>query len=133
MVKKEYREVSAKLTWQAVYPDRTINQYEKDGRQNSYAKLNREDMTAFNLINEKGEVVVNVPLGENRSLFYRMRVALLVGSHSRERIYIVGWRKTDASMRIWVVDCKGNVKIYKGFEENSQWLYAPEFSVFEEV
>jgi len=131
--KKPYREVSAGLTWQAVYLDKTINQYNPDASQNSYDGLNREEMTAFNLVNDRGEVVVTVPLDSTKKLFYRMRVALLVGSHCRERIWLVGWRKSDGSMRVWVVDSKGKVKVYRGFREDSQWLYAPEFRSFEEV
>jgi len=131
--KKLYREVSANLSWQAVYLDKTINQYNPDASQNSYDGLNREGMTAFNLVNDKGEVVVTVPLDLTKKLFYRMRVALLVGSHCRERIWLVGWRKSDGSMRVWVVDSKGKVKTYRNFREDSQWLYAPEFRSFEEV
>jgi hypothetical protein len=36
-------------------------------------------------------------------------------------------------MRVWVVDSKGKVKMHRGFREDSQWLYVPEFRSFEEV
>ena len=123
---KLYREVSAGLTWQAVYLDKTINQYNGDGSQNSYGLLNREGLTAFNLLDSKGNVVVTVSLDSTKKLFYRMRVALFVHSKARERVYIVGWHSAD-DRRIWVVDSKGNVKTFKNWKEKSQWLYPPQF------
>jgi hypothetical protein len=125
-VKKPYREVSAGLTWQAVYSDRVLNQYNEDGFQNSYGGLDRNGLTAFNLVDGKGNVVVTVPLDSSKKLFYRMRVALFVYSRVRERVYIVGWQSAD-DVRIWVVDSAGKVKTHKSWREKSQWLYAPQF------
>ena len=130
--KKEYREVSAGLTWQAVYPDLTLNQYNADGFQNSYGGLDRNGLTAFNLVDGKGNIVVSVPLDSGKKLFYRMRVALFVHSRARERVYIVGWQSA-SDLRIWVVDSTGKVKTHKSWREKSQWLYAPEFRSFEQV
>jgi len=129
--KKIYREVSAGLTWQAIYLNKTINQYNADGTQNSYSELNYEGLTAFNLVNEKGNIIVSVPLGGGKKLFYRMRVALFVGSKVRERIFIVGWQ-TANNRQIWVVDSHGQTKTFKNWDEKSQWLYAPQFFPKEE-
>jgi hypothetical protein len=128
--KKEYKEVSAGLTWRAVCPDKVINQYNADGTQNSYDGLERSRMTAFALVNGNGAVLVTVPLNATRKLFYRMRVALFVGSHSRERIYIVGWQSL-SNRQIWVVDSVGQVKMFKDWIEKSQWLYPPHFRSYE--
>lgn len=130
LTEKEYKEVSADLTWQAVYPDRVINQYNEDGTQNSYDGLDRNGMAAFCLVNGKGETVLTVPLSSTQKLFYRMRVALFVGSHTRERVYIVGWQ-TRSARHIWVVDSHGKVTSYENFEEKSQWLYSPQFRLCE--
>jgi hypothetical protein len=124
--KKPYREVSANLTWQAVYSDRIINQYNTDGTQNSYGELDRNGLTAFNLVDGKGNVVVTVPLDSGKKLFYRMRVALFVHSRARERVYIVGWQSA-SDLRIWVVDSSGKVKTFKNWHEKNQWLYVPQF------
>ena len=120
-------EVSVSLTWQAVYSDKTINQYNLDGTQNRYDELQREGLTSFNLVDEQGKAVVSIPLGKDKKLFYRMRVSLPFSSRVQERIYLVGWRKKDGTQQIWVLDLNGKVRVYKNFREKSRWLYAPEF------
>jgi hypothetical protein len=122
-----YPEISVNLTWQAVYSDKTVNQYNLDGTQNRYDELQREGLTAFHLVDKQGKVVVSIPLGEDKKLFYRMRVSLHFSLGVQERIYIVGWRKKDGAKQIWVVDCEGKVKVYDGFIEKSRWLYPPQF------
>lgn len=132
VTKTPYREVSANLTWQAVYSDKTINQYNADGTQNSYVNLDREGLIAFILVDGKGNIMVTVPLDSDKKLFYRMRVALFIHNKTRERVYIVGWQSAD-DMRIWVVDSAGKVKMFKNWKEKSQWLYVPEFYLCEAV
>ena len=120
------------FVWQAVYQDKTVNQYNPDGSQNSYNTLNRDGLKTFNLITREGKTLASVPLAKDAKLFYRMRVAFQRKSGTQERIYILGWQSS-TDRHIWIVYANGTVETYRNFVEDSRWLYAPIFREYEKV
>lgn len=128
-----YKEIGKHVTWQATYSDGAIvNQYNVDGSKNIYNNLKRDGLANFSLIDDDGNRVISVDLEPGKVFFWRMRVALHPSAQKRERVHLVGWRKSNGTQQINVLFSDGKAKTFKRWQQ-SQWLYEPNWRLQEEV
>lgn len=85
------------LEWIAFYGDDSfLPQFEEDGTENSYGKIERERLTEFRMLNRQtGAAVLVLSLDPGCRLIYRRRNFMNGISGDKENlIYLVGWQKT---------------------------------------
>ena len=98
-----------------------------------YADLNRDKIVSFGLLNDKGDLCVNMPVEKGESFFYRART-LKFGTPYAYRIYLLGkrWRTSGgtAQTSFYVISEKGETSKHTKFERD--WS-EPEWFSFEQV
>ncbi|KXH76256.1 MAG: hypothetical protein AM326_03080 [Candidatus Thorarchaeota archaeon SMTZ-45] len=134
---EHFVEVTPPLTWRATYNDGTVlSQYNPDGSKNSYNNLDREGLTAFELLNKAtGQTIIVIHLDKGKKLIWRMRVALRLGYMTKQRVHLIGWQENKILFRIrnfaicrkvetiCAIFGDGHIEVTGGFKKKHPWLY----------
>jgi hypothetical protein len=118
------------FTWKAIYNDGThLNQIDPDGTKHAYADIDRAKLSAFQLIDESGRVVVDIHVNPGQRLIWRRRTEMSAGNEPVV-CHIVGKQETvngknyQGVMALFEND--GHTEVLGRFEENHPWLYPPQ-------
>ena len=87
------------LYWRAVYKNGdSLSQFDKEGRENKYTKIDRAHLERFELVKENKEVSFSLILEEGQRLIHR-RIRFKTMNFKTGKIidtvaYMVGWQQT---------------------------------------
>jgi hypothetical protein len=83
------------MKWLAVYKDQSyLAQYNEDGTENLYADINRDQLSHFALLSDKGKLVLSVEFERpTQKLIYRQRTLVNLVGKIKGRLWLVGWHE----------------------------------------
>ena len=82
------------IVWRAIYRGGSLDQYNKDGSENSYRDIDRSRLMAFQLLRDES-VIITLHLDAGSRLICRRRRFLTEGISAPRTCYMVGWQRTD--------------------------------------
>lgn len=92
------------MKWKAIYSDDThLDQFNDDGTANNYADIDRNKLSAFDIINND-KLILHVNLNDKKRLIYRRRVRQKLSTGAQTVVYLVGYQQTIGGKNVQVVN-----------------------------
>jgi len=118
--------------WKAFYIDGTsLPQFNKDGTENKYLDIRRDELSKFILYqDDKPKVVIH--LDKNKKLICRKRIAMNMFSKIKEIVWLVGWQERRRGVNVQSLSFlfeDGRVEVLDRFKEEHPFesiIFLPE-------
>lgn len=114
------------LSWLAVYKDGSvIPQRGENGKENSTARIPRQDLVAFALINRRGKPVIVQHFDPGQRFIYRRRTS--INQQGAPQVcHLVGWQQTVAGQNVqhiaYVFEDGERVEMAGRWRDNHPWF-----------